>query len=561
MVNTSLKRYIEHIELEVTNIGIFREFRIDLTSGAVTEISGDNGLGKTTLLKALKYNTSGGRCKVPDDLVHDGEQRGQITAKLDGMTVERDINLGETATDLSLTDQDGTPMKRKSPAALLEEMLGDGQHLSPMDLIAMRPDQRAKAIVMALDVNPTLAASLLQEITGKAWPIKGRDDLFAVLQQARESVAEQRRATREKKEAADMQADGVLGFLPVVWREAAGESDLPAKPVVPEPLGDIYDKKRAVEVKNAERARVGDEIAELEALIRQHEETIAGHDLSASRLDESLLALGATEDEAALEEQIRQLQQQLADMRDRNMRRRQLYLQSDGARKSAHSLRETLAQHRLRLDAKQARERELGGAEDVSALQERIDAHEQRMAEYQSAVEVHGDYYSRWRQSDALRQSAKDLQTAWEQLQWQVEAIDRLPIKLLEGVPLPIPGMQFFGKDGADLYLPDGDALRKFDAFGDADQMRYAARLAMELAPINLLILDGVERCGKSRRLELYRMAAEAGFIVLSTRVTDDQRLIVSHFTADTLTADAPPPSGPDWGEDPTTDQPTLFTE
>jgi hypothetical protein len=103
--------------------------------------------------------------------------------------------------------------------------------------------------------------------------------------------------------------------------------------------------------------------------------------------------------------------------------------------------------------------------------------------------------------------------------------------------------------------------LRKFDAFGDADQMRYAARLAMELAPINLLILDGVERCGKSRRLELYRMAAEAGFIVLSTRVTDDQRLIVSHFTADTLTADAPPPSGPDWGEDPTTDQPTLFTE
>jgi hypothetical protein len=42
----------------------------------------------------------------------------------------------------------------------------------------------------------------------------------------------------------------------------------------------------------------------------------------------------------------------------------------------------------------------------------------------------------------------------------------------------------------------------------------------MELAPVNILLLDGIEKCDEDRRLDLYRMAAEAGFIVFSTLVT-----------------------------------------
>lgn len=524
------KRFVEHIQLELKNIACFREFLIDLHSGQVTEVTGGNGRGKTTLLRMLRTTTSGGKCQVPPRQVTDFEERGLAKAKIDDVTVCRELRYGETATELTVLNGFGDPVK--SPATVLRQWFGDGSYLDPIAIVDMRPEDRAKAIATALEVSPATASTLLSNITGRTWTITCREDIFPSIQQAHDSLYELRRQKRADAEAADAQADGVISFLPVEWRDANDESAIPSAPVKPEPLGDIYDRKRAAEVRNAERERVGQEIAELETLIRQHEETIATHALSASRIDGDLMAMGALEDEAAIEEQIRRLQQQLAEMRDRNMRRRQLYLQADGARKSAESLREALAVHQQRLTAKQERERELGGEEDVSQLQARIDAHEEAMAHYSQALEVHGDLYSRWRQTDALRARAKDLWTEWEALDSKVKALDRLPIQLLENIPLPIPGMVVSGKD---IFLPDGDTLRGFDDFGDADRYRFAARLAMELSTVNILILDGVEKCDADRRLELYRMAAEAGFIVFSTRVTGGP-LTTLHLGLDDLT-------------------------
>jgi hypothetical protein len=193
---------------------------------------------------------------------------------------------------------------------------------------------------------------------------------------------------------------------------------------------------------------------------------------------------------------------------------------------------------RTKLTTYQARERELGGIEDTTALQAQIDAHEQQMVEYKRALEVWGDTKRNHERYREYQEEARILWDAHAVLDAKVKAIDNLPIKLLQGVTLPIPGMVISGED---IFLPEGDKLFNLDAFGEADRYKYCTMLAMALAPVNLIVMDGVEKCDEDRRHELYQMIADAGFCAFSTRVTGgplDVKPVI-------VTAEA----GPDWSE------------
>lgn len=524
------KKYVGHIELELRNIACFREFRINLKSGEVTEVTGGNGRGKTTLLGMLKANTSGGNCKFPDWLITDCEERGAVIARVDDeLTVRRDITAGNTSGDLRLYDEFDEPVNGgKRQAETLRALFGDGTYLNPVDIVSMRPGERTRAIAAALEISPATAADALRNLTGREFKISTREQIFPAIQQAYDTVYELRRQKRSEYESADAQADGVLSFLPAEWLDAKGQ--VPA-PLEPQPLGDIYDRKRAAEVRNAERSQLARDIAELEDWLQTNENRVAGYELQLSDADSRLQAMGEAEDEAELEEQIRKLQLQLAAMQERNRERRALADSVANARETIARNRGTIDDQRIRLKAKQDREFELGGPENVDALQAQIDAHEDRMTIYREALKVHGERFVRYQQVEQLREKSNTLYAEWEALEKRVQELKKLPIHLLDGVPVPIPGMVISGED---ILLPDGDALRPFDAFGDADKFRYAARLAMELAPVNILILDGVEKCDEERRLDLYRMAADAGFLVFSTRVTKGP-LTINYL------------SGPDW--------------
>lgn len=507
------KRYLEHIRLELKNIACFRHLQIDLQSGQVTQVEGGNGRGKSTLLNCLRDTSSGGPCKVPDWLVTDCEDLGTMAANLDEITVRRDIKSGETATTLQVLDAGGLPLAKAATA--LREMFGDGSYLNPVTLVAMRPEDRTKAIAAALDINPQAAAQAIAAITGSTPDIQTRGDIFPAIAKAHDAYYTMRHDAKKDAEKAEAQADGVLRYLPAEWLDSK-DGQVP-KPVRPDDLGDIHDKKRAAELRNGQRAQLADDITDLEASVRRATDALAGDQMQREQKQQDLDALGARECETEIEEQIRRLQQQLAEMQGRNLQRRTLAGAIGNIDDAITRMRAGIASTEQRLAAKRAQEAELGAHQDVSEYQEKINAWQQTMDEYSHALEIHGDFYSRWRNADELREKAKEHTAEWERLEWIVKAIDNLPIKLLEGVKLPIDGMAILG---SDIYLPDGDALRKFEAFGEADRYRFAARFAMELAPVNILLLDGIEKCDEDRRLDLYRMAAEAGFIVFSTLVT-----------------------------------------
>ena len=530
------KRYVGHIQYEVRNIAAFTLRKIDLKSGQVTEVTGGNGRGKTTLATCLRSMVTGKPISFPDWLVRDFEKKGTLEINVDDeFSVRRELTSGETASDLSLYDEKNRPLNGgNKPLQTLRSLFGDGTYLNPVEIVSMRPEDRAKAIAAALPIDPQTAAAALSAITGEPVEITTREQIFPAIQQAYDTYYELRRQKRVAYESADKQADGVLAFLPAEWSEQKGQ--VPA-PVEPEPLGDIYDRKKNAEVRNGERAQLMQDIGELEDFIRKGDEQTAGDELRLSSLRGELQGLGTEEeDEAALEEQIWQLQAQLFDMKTRNGRRRTLASNIATAGNAIEQNKATLETYRARLKQKQDREFELGGLEDVTALQARIDAHEDQMTIYREALKVHGERYVRYQQVDELRENAENLRTEWRELQETVHQIEELPLKLLDGVPVPIPGMRIIGNQ---IYLPEGEGkdtvLRPFDAFGDADKLSYASDMAMELAPVNILIVDGTEKCDEERRMLLYRKAAERDFIVFSTLVTKGP-LAINHYTRDQLT-------------------------
>lgn len=522
-----MTKYADHLRLEMKNIACFHHQVIDLKSGEVTEITGGNGRGKTTILLFAKNNLQGKPCTVPSDIVTDGEDKGSAILRADNVTVERRLKRGETATELDVINEHGEVLPKAM--SVLREQFGDGSCLNPVEIIDMKKaGERVKAIAAALPIDPAVAAAKLGEITGHAWTITSRDEIFEQIDLAHDDLYKRRAKARADAEAAEAQADGVLAWLPDEWKAAKG--DVP-KPIRPGSLGDVHDKKRDAEVRNAERAQLAQGIVEYEERIRRGENWLAGEELRLQGLESQQQTLGDTEDEAVIEEQIRLLQQQLAEMKQRNFSRRNLVEQITTCRDGISRNAPAIDNYRQQLALKQAREKELGAPEDITALQAQIDAYDDAMTQYEQAVAEHGERSLRYEQAEGLREHAKKLWAEWETLERKVKAVDHLPLDLLDGVPMPIPGMEIRGKD---IYLPDGDTMRRFDAFGDADQLRFAAMMAIELAPMNVLLLDGVEKCDDERRLMLYRIIAEAGFMALSTRVTGGP-LTISHLTREAL--------------------------
>lgn len=503
------KTYIDTIELRLENVGLFREYRLDLTSGAVVEASGGNGRGKTTLLNSLLINLTGK--DIPDFLTTYGETQTVVETRVAGLFIRRVIEDGKTAA-LEVIDSRGELVKK--PATFLKGLFGAGEFLDPVTLIDMRPIDRAKTIANALDLDTGLAARRLEEITGKPWPIATREDIFPAITQAHDTLYDQRRQTRSAMDSAAERVQAMLDSIPVEWKDADGQ--VPA-PIEPAPLGDIYIKHSNAVQRNRRRLELQSLIAQDEMTLQQLQQQL---DVPAARMlqrENALTNLGPEEDTLPLRQEIDRLTNLLLAMEARNRDRDTLAAEQAQDLAYRAALEGQLTAPRQRLEDYRKEATTLGAPEDVDEWQARIDTHEDRMEEYKEALRIHGDTARRYQQARDYDQEAQTLRLAWEALEAKVKALDRLPIDLLDGVQMPIPGMVV---SGTDIFLPEGDKLLPLDAFGEADRYRFCTQLAMALAPVNLVIMDGVERCDEERRQALYQLLADAGFVAFSTRVT-----------------------------------------
>lgn len=504
--------------LELTNIGRFKSYRLELPPGQVVEIQGGNGQGKTTLLHAIMAALESLRATEIDRMITLGEEGGRICLQGFGLTIEKVYRNGELVA-IDISDANGTIANNRfgKPQAILD-MAFKGTFLNPFDLLAAKDADRVKAIAKTIKLDLDRVRDLLSDVVEQERipALRSVEDVFPAIERITKTLEEERREAGRELEKQEKRTQALYQLVPKDWNP-----DVP-KPVLPAPLGDVHDAKRAIEVRNAERRQYGEMIAALEADVTRYTNLRDGATMRAQQAQEQLRQLGADiEDEAALEQQIRELQQRLAAMQQRNLERQRITNARDSEQAESQRLTERVSELETHLKEKKNHLWELGEApESTDRLQQQIDEYDRLMAVYTEGVDAWGEAN---RRHDEARRSAEEetpLRTAHQVLDDQVKAMRLIPEKLLVGVEVPVDGMQIVG-DQVYLQNPDTGNYHPLEAYGEAEQLLFCIRVAMALAPAPFILVDGIERCDPSSSRRLYQYITEKGFQAVCTRVTD----------------------------------------
>lgn len=183
-------------------------------------------------------------------------------------------------------------------------------------------------------------------------------------------------------------------------------------------------------------------------------------------------------------------------------------------------LEERVAQLRNRNTAMETELHSLGPQQSTDDVQAKIDQHEEAMRQYQAALETHGDRKRRWREKDQFYQDWQEIEAKHGDYDGKVKSLAKLPAELFARSEMPIPGL-FIEGETIMLPHPDTGELRPAEEFGDAALLDLFIALSMALAPLPVILADGLERCGPKRSQEIYDRIRARGFQLIGTRVTE----------------------------------------
>lgn len=181
---------IAHIR--INNILGLEEFEMS-PGGTLTEISGDNGLGKTSILEAIKAATQGGHDAT---LLRKGADKGEIVLVLDdGTELHKKVTADKSSLDLI---KDGKKVPRPSDTI---KGLTDLLSVNPVDFLTAPKKDRVKVLLeaMPIEVDP----ARLTEITSIPLDLQPGTHGLAMIEAVHKMVFEDRtgtnRAVKEKE--------------------------------------------------------------------------------------------------------------------------------------------------------------------------------------------------------------------------------------------------------------------------------------------------------------------------------------------------------------------------
>ena len=129
--------------------------------GTLTEISGSNGQGKSSILEAIKAATQGGHDAT---LLRQGAEKGQIVLVLDdGTELHKNISAFKSTLDLI---KDGKKVAR--PADTIKG-LTDLLSVNPVEFLTAAKKDRVKVLLEAMPITVDVA-KLAGVIALSGWP-------------------------------------------------------------------------------------------------------------------------------------------------------------------------------------------------------------------------------------------------------------------------------------------------------------------------------------------------------------------------------------------------------
>lgn len=441
---------------------------LEFSPGTITEVTANNGDGKTSIVEGLLGLIKGGRDVT---MVKRGEEKGTIAILLDDggheLRIEKTWHAIEGKAPKVKITRDDKPIQ-ETPQAFLNSIFG--RLVNPMDFLNGTEEEQTRWLLESMQINATVAqlkaaavpntAPAKLEMLARSHGLVAVDTLYA--------------------EAYDLRRDCNVKAIAKRKTEEQLRSGLPAEEEMNDWAGAAAKKR--------------EELGGLRAQLRRVEET-------ADQLLETEHGAAHVEFLKAKEE-INKTFQLRVDALNK--------LVDEARAEAATQTREAERQRATRLqEAQDQKDAQVVKAREGMASQ--IELTVQDLGRLQAAADHSAHNISLRKAADAVAAEAVELEEEWKIYHASLESLDALRAKLLE--QLPIPGLEFKG----GKIFRDGIPLRRLNTQQQMDISMQVAEL--DARRCGFLVIDGIERLDPPHFAEMIERCKDTGLQYIMTRV------------------------------------------
>lgn len=469
-------------KIKISNLFGIKELELD---GKSIEVSGTNGLGKTSILDAIRYALKNSSNR--DYIVKNGENEGEIFIETDtGLTIDRKKRINSS--DYKLIKNNGNEVN--SPETFLRDIFTEMQ-LSPTEFINMSKQEQNRAILDLIEFNWDI--NWIKEKFGEI--PEGVDYSQNILQVLNDIQAEDgfyykarqdiNREIRNKKAfIEDIAKDIPENYNAKKWEQFDLTSKLKELMAIKETNSKIEEAK--IFINNYDNKVKGYE-AEKQIAISAEEKNIQ---IEKENLQKSIERMKA--EIKANEDKLKSLNSKLED---------KINIANLNYEKKVSALDESI---------KRAKEYANKEFIDITNLQEECDLAEE--------MKKHLNEYNRM---EEMKKDIDILLENSEKYTKKIELARNLPAEILKTAKIPIEGLSV--KDG--LALVNGVPV---SGLSEGEKLMLCVDVTLSKENnLKLILLDGVEKLSEENRNKIYEKCKKAGLQFIATRTDNNNELII----------------------------------
>lgn len=472
-----------------------REF--GFAPGKVTEISGLNGVGKTSALKALEVTLGGGNLASLARIDPEGaETAPEVVLVLAATDRSETYRVKRTAEGVKVQMRVGDSPALKDldmpPAAWLRSIF-DSRGANPVDFLLAKDPDRVLMVLEALTL--TLDRGAVAEILGD-------------LQEHVQGVPEGLNALEELRAIRDAVFNARTGVNRSMKEKAAAAEQMRQST----PTGSPESLKSAIDAQQEEVQALAAAIAKATADAEATEKKAVAETQAAVTLQQEKIQGSARVAISTLEGDHRELAASIRAAAEKRIaeasaetKKAVAKVQAD-ADKAMDETRVVL--ERVKNEARDAREVSLAGAKMV---QEELAASRESLARLQEQDRIAAKAKGLIEQAEKYETEVVRLEGESGRMTAALDALDTFRLHLLE--ELPIKGLEIEGKSLKVDGVP-------FDQLNEGRRVEIAVEVgALRVGRLPLLLIDGAERLDEAHELALARKLEEKGIQAIMTRV------------------------------------------
>lgn len=455
-------------------------------NGSSVELSGSNGVGKTSVIDAIRYALTNKSDR--EYIIRNGEKEGEILIETDsGLSIDRKARSEQT--DYKSVKQNGVAVG--SPEAFLRTLFSPFQ-LNPMEFIGMSEQEQSSIILNMIDFAWNLDD--IREWFGELPPeVDFEQNILAVLYDIQKEDGYYYRTrqdiNRDIKAKRAVVAD-IKDALPIDYNGEDWEN---------KNIGELYTKIERIRKENYD-------IEYAKSMINGHDQKIrkfqADREIGLAALDREITAEGNQIDTelASLEERIKSLKE----------------------KKSGLTSKKADREKAIEAEYKAAVAKFEGEITEYTELAKKNTTPIDDLVAEADNTEKMKAFVGEWKRMLDIEDDVERLVEKSELLTEKINKARTLPAEILSKSKLPISNMSV-GKD--NIVLIDGKPISNLS---QGEQMDLCMDIGLaNVEGLQLILLDGVESLSDDLKAQVYKRCKDAGVQIIATRTTNDDELKV----------------------------------